>query len=58
MIVAYVQNGLHHEAFNLFHHFYVIGLKPNSMTFASILPEYADLLVPQEGQEVHDYNKE
>ena len=25
------------------------------MTFARILPEYADLLVPQEGQEFHVY---
>jgi len=55
MIATYVQNGLSYEALNLFHHLQVIGLKPNFVTIASILFEQADLVVPQQGKEIHVY---
>eukprot|EP01018_Ginkgo_biloba_P009819 Gb_14458 [translate_table: standard] len=54
MIAGYVQNGLFDDALNLFRQMQLTSLKPNSITFASVLTACANLAALQEGKEVHE----
>ncbi|XP_011624041.2 pentatricopeptide repeat-containing protein At4g21300 [Amborella trichopoda] len=55
MIAGYVQNGYADEALSLFYEMQSVGLKPDSVTFASILPSFSDLAGLIEGKAVHSY---
>eukprot|EP01018_Ginkgo_biloba_P001839 Gb_27521 [translate_table: standard] len=54
MIAGYVQNGFSEEALKLFQQMQLTGMKPNSKTFASILPACANLAGLQQGMEIHE----
>eukprot|EP01018_Ginkgo_biloba_P000442 Gb_36920 [translate_table: standard] len=54
MIAGYSQNGHHEEALNLFQQMQLSGMKPNSKTFASVLPAYANLAALEQGMEIHE----
>eukprot|EP01018_Ginkgo_biloba_P030196 Gb_04417 [translate_table: standard] len=55
MIAGYAQNGLSYEALKLFQCLQLTGVKPNSVTIASILPACANLAALQQGKEIHSY---
>eukprot|EP01018_Ginkgo_biloba_P024207 Gb_01226 [translate_table: standard] len=55
MIGGYAQNGHANEALQLFCQMQLTGLKPNSVTIASVLPACARLAALQQGKEIHDY---
>eukprot|EP01018_Ginkgo_biloba_P013192 Gb_32452 [translate_table: standard] len=54
MIAGYVQNGHGLEALNLFQQMQLAGVKPNSNTFASVLPACANLAALEQGMEIHE----
>ncbi|XP_057843691.2 pentatricopeptide repeat-containing protein At2g13600-like [Cryptomeria japonica] len=53
MIVGYAQNGYVDKALEIFKRMQSVHLKPNSTTFASILPACAKLGALEEGMEIH-----
>ncbi|KAK0580431.1 hypothetical protein LWI29_001939 [Acer saccharum] len=57
MIAAYTQNGLNKKALNLFQDLWSNKfhepLTPDAITFASILPAYAELATLGEGRQIH-----
>eukprot|EP01018_Ginkgo_biloba_P012108 Gb_38817 [translate_table: standard] len=53
MIAAYVQNGRGEAALELFQQMQLAGVKPNSKTFASVLPACANLAALEQGKEIH-----
>eukprot|EP01018_Ginkgo_biloba_P031908 Gb_25357 [translate_table: standard] len=54
MIAGYTQNAHFDEALKLFGQMQLAGVKPNSDTFASILPACANLAALEQGKEVHE----
>eukprot|EP01018_Ginkgo_biloba_P008631 Gb_28772 [translate_table: standard] len=54
MIGGYTQNGNFNDALKLFRQMQLTGLKPNLVTFASVLPACANLAALRKGKEVHD----
>eukprot|EP01018_Ginkgo_biloba_P039368 Gb_08569 [translate_table: standard] len=55
MIAGYIHNGRYDEALKLFHQMELEGMKPNSVTVASVLPACARLGALQHGKEIHYY---
>jgi pentatricopeptide repeat protein len=55
MIAGYAQNGHGQEALKLLCDMELEGLKPNSVTIASVLPACVDLEALQRGKEIHGY---
>eukprot|EP01018_Ginkgo_biloba_P019608 Gb_41537 [translate_table: standard] len=53
MLTGYVQNGYFDESLKLFRQMKLAGVKPDSDTFASVLPVCANLAAMQRGKEVH-----
>eukprot|EP01018_Ginkgo_biloba_P033709 Gb_29557 [translate_table: standard] len=53
MIAGYAQNRRSEEALKLFHQMQLSGLKPNSKTFAIVLPACANLADLDQGMEIH-----
>eukprot|EP01018_Ginkgo_biloba_P009795 Gb_07755 [translate_table: standard] len=54
MIAGYAQNGFCDEAVKLFQQMQLRGMKPNSVTFASVLPACGNSATLQQGKEVHE----
>eukprot|EP01018_Ginkgo_biloba_P031744 Gb_11663 [translate_table: standard] len=54
MIAGYAQNGHFEEALKLFRQMQLENVKPDSETFASILPACASLAALEHGKEVHE----
>eukprot|EP01018_Ginkgo_biloba_P008587 Gb_26466 [translate_table: standard] len=54
MIAGYAQNGYPVEALKLFQQMQLIGVKPNPVTFASVLPACASVTAFNHGREVHE----
>eukprot|EP01018_Ginkgo_biloba_P008632 Gb_28758 [translate_table: standard] len=54
MIAGYAQNGRFNEALKLFRQMPLTGVKPNSVTFASVVPACANLAVLELGKKVHE----
>eukprot|EP01018_Ginkgo_biloba_P024036 Gb_18979 [translate_table: standard] len=54
MIAGYAQNGYFDEALKLFHQMQKTDVKPNSDTFASVLPACANLAALEQGKEIHE----
>eukprot|EP01018_Ginkgo_biloba_P013574 Gb_33693 [translate_table: standard] len=54
MIAGYAQNGHSEEALKLFGQMQLEGMKPNSKTFASVLPACANLAALEQGKDIHD----
>eukprot|EP01018_Ginkgo_biloba_P009804 Gb_15644 [translate_table: standard] len=54
MIAGYVQNGHFIEALELFRQMQLGGVKPNSVSFVSLLPACANLAALEHGKEVHE----
>eukprot|EP01018_Ginkgo_biloba_P009788 Gb_07729 [translate_table: standard] len=54
MIAGYAQNGHFAEALTFFRQMKLTGVKPNTVTFASVLSVCANLAALQEGKKVHD----
>eukprot|EP01018_Ginkgo_biloba_P009823 Gb_15506 [translate_table: standard] len=54
MIAGYAQNGHVDEAIKFFKQMKSTGVKPNSISFASVLPAYANLAALEYGKEVHE----
>eukprot|EP01018_Ginkgo_biloba_P001238 Gb_28665 [translate_table: standard] len=54
MIAGFAQNGFCEEALKLFLQMQLAGVKPNSKTFASVLPACADLAALEQGIEIHE----
>eukprot|EP01018_Ginkgo_biloba_P040732 Gb_28666 [translate_table: standard] len=54
MIAGYAQNGHGKEALNLFWQMQLAGVRPNSKTFASVLPACANLAALEQGMEIHE----
>ncbi|KAI3455866.1 hypothetical protein Pfo_012529 [Paulownia fortunei] len=55
MIGGYVQNGFMNEALNLFQRMISSDVKPDSITFASLLPLVPELGCLNQGKEIHCY---
>eukprot|EP01018_Ginkgo_biloba_P030846 Gb_06900 [translate_table: standard] len=55
IIAGYAQNGYANEAFKLFRHMQLAGVKSNRITIVSVLPACADLGALQQGKELHNY---
>eukprot|EP01018_Ginkgo_biloba_P030281 Gb_21430 [translate_table: standard] len=55
MIAGYVQNGCANEALKLFSQMKNAGVKPNTVTIATVLPSCAHLAALQQGEEIHSY---
>lgn len=55
MIGGYVQNGIMNEALNLFRRLMYSDVKPDSVTFASLLPLVPELSLLTLGKEIHCY---
>eukprot|EP01018_Ginkgo_biloba_P029665 Gb_20774 [translate_table: standard] len=55
MIAGYAHNGRASEALTLFHQMQLEDMKPNSVTFACVLPACAQLGAMQQGKLIHDY---
>ncbi|KAH9287726.1 hypothetical protein KI387_031843, partial [Taxus chinensis] len=55
LIAGYVQNGFPNEALKLFSQMNKAGMKPNSVTIATVLPSCACLTALQQGKEIHNY---
>ncbi|XP_057837804.1 pentatricopeptide repeat-containing protein At3g09040, mitochondrial-like [Cryptomeria japonica] len=53
MIAGYSQNGLAEKASETFEQMQSAGVKPNSTTFASILPAYAKMGALEQGMNIH-----
>ncbi|XP_057816402.2 pentatricopeptide repeat-containing protein At2g13600 [Cryptomeria japonica] len=53
LIAGYAQNGLVEKALETFKQMQLAGLKPNSTTFASIIPAFARMGVLEQGMEFH-----
>eukprot|EP01018_Ginkgo_biloba_P006326 Gb_17177 [translate_table: standard] len=53
MIGGYVQSGQSAEAIKLFQQMQLAGMKPDSKTFVSVLPAYANLAALEQGIEIH-----
>jgi pentatricopeptide repeat protein len=51
---GFAQNGHSEEALNVFQQMQLAGVEPNSKTFASILPAYANLGALEQGTEIHE----
>eukprot|EP01018_Ginkgo_biloba_P002598 Gb_38504 [translate_table: standard] len=54
MIAGYTQNGRWEESLNLFRLMQLAGVKPDSNTFASVLPACANLATLERGMEIHE----
>eukprot|EP01018_Ginkgo_biloba_P002617 Gb_35466 [translate_table: standard] len=54
MIAGYAQNGQSVEALKLFRQMKLAGAKPDSKTFASVLPACANLAALEQGVEIHE----
>eukprot|EP01018_Ginkgo_biloba_P011199 Gb_27469 [translate_table: standard] len=54
MIAGYAQNGHSEEALKLFRQMKLAGVKPNSKTFASVLPACANLAALEQGMDIHE----
>eukprot|EP01018_Ginkgo_biloba_P009791 Gb_07727 [translate_table: standard] len=54
MIAGYARNGLVDEAVKLLRQMQLTRVKPNSVTFASVLPACANFAALQQGKEAHD----
>eukprot|EP01018_Ginkgo_biloba_P034182 Gb_33062 [translate_table: standard] len=54
MIVGYTQNKQTNEALKLFHQMQQANVKPNRVTFLSVLPAYADLAALEQGKDIHN----
>ncbi|KAK4488050.1 hypothetical protein RD792_003792 [Penstemon davidsonii] len=55
MIGGYVQNGFMNEALDLFQKMISSDVKPDSITFASLLPSISELGCFSQGREIHSY---
>ncbi|CAI9773326.1 unnamed protein product [Fraxinus pennsylvanica] len=55
MIGGYVQNGYMDEALDLFRNMISLGVKPDSVTFASLLPSVSHSENFTQGEEIHGY---
>eukprot|EP01018_Ginkgo_biloba_P008707 Gb_07635 [translate_table: standard] len=55
IIAGYSQNGHFVETLELFWQMILAGVKPNSVTFASVLPACAGLTNIKQGKEIHNY---
>jgi len=55
MIAGHAQNGYGNEALKLFCEMQRAGVKPNSVTMASLLPACAHITALQQGKELHSY---
>ncbi|KAB1208961.1 hypothetical protein CJ030_MR6G000530 [Morella rubra] len=55
MISGFVQNGFMDEASHLFHQMISLGVKPDSITFASFLPSVTESACLKQGTEIHGY---
>ncbi|KAM7273774.1 hypothetical protein ACFE04_028438 [Oxalis oulophora] len=55
LIAGNEQNGRFFEALNLFRQMMIDGVKPNSVTFASVISACANLSLVRHGKEVHGY---
>eukprot|EP01018_Ginkgo_biloba_P002101 Gb_06088 [translate_table: standard] len=53
LIAGYAQNGLGEDALKLFRRMQLAGVKPNLMTFTSLLPACANLAALEKGMEIH-----
>lgn len=49
MIAGYVKNGFVKKALETFKHMQLEGVKPNSTTFESFLPAYANMVALEQG---------
>ncbi|XP_057873039.2 pentatricopeptide repeat-containing protein At3g12770 [Cryptomeria japonica] len=58
MIAGYVQNGFAEKALETFKQMQLIGIKPNSTTFASILPACAKMGILEQGMDIHQRMKD
>eukprot|EP01018_Ginkgo_biloba_P001634 Gb_19896 [translate_table: standard] len=54
MIAGYAQNGHGEESLKLFLQMKLAGVKPDSKTFASVLPACATLAALEQGMEIHE----
>ncbi|XP_057864657.2 pentatricopeptide repeat-containing protein At4g02750 [Cryptomeria japonica] len=54
MIAGYAQNGRWEYALNLFEQMQLESVKPNVMTFSSVLPACASLTALERGKEIHE----
>eukprot|EP01018_Ginkgo_biloba_P016323 Gb_33311 [translate_table: standard] len=54
LIAGYTQNGYFAHALKYFKQMQLAGVKPNSVTFASILPACANLVALEHGKEIHE----
>ncbi|XP_023901197.2 LOW QUALITY PROTEIN: pentatricopeptide repeat-containing protein At4g21300 [Quercus suber] len=55
MISGFVQNGRMGEASHLFREMISVGVKPDSVTFASFLPSVTESACLKQGKEIHGY---
>eukprot|EP01018_Ginkgo_biloba_P030326 Gb_08619 [translate_table: standard] len=55
LLSGYAQNGQANEALKLFRQMWLAGVKPNSVTTASVLPACGNLVTLQQGKEIHGY---
>eukprot|EP01018_Ginkgo_biloba_P030322 Gb_23083 [translate_table: standard] len=55
MIAGNVQNGNAYDALKQFHQMHQVGVKPNPVTIASVLPAYAQLTALRQAKEIHSY---
>eukprot|EP01018_Ginkgo_biloba_P035432 Gb_20153 [translate_table: standard] len=55
IIAGYAQQGHHEEALKLFYQLPEAGMKPNEVTFASVLSALAGLTALEHGKQVHDH---
>ncbi|XP_057873047.2 pentatricopeptide repeat-containing protein At1g11290, chloroplastic-like [Cryptomeria japonica] len=58
MIAGYAQNGLAEKALKTFKQMQLAGVKPNSTTFASILPACAKMGALEQGMDIHQTIKD
>eukprot|EP01018_Ginkgo_biloba_P020443 Gb_15797 [translate_table: standard] len=54
MIAGYAQNGYSYEALNLFQQMKSTGVRPDTVTFASVLPACANLAALEHGKYIHE----
>eukprot|EP01018_Ginkgo_biloba_P040409 Gb_21270 [translate_table: standard] len=54
LIAGYAQNGRDKEALKLFRHMQLAGVKPNSKTFAGLLPACANLAALEQGMKIYE----
>ncbi|KAK9109344.1 hypothetical protein Sjap_017404 [Stephania japonica] len=55
MLAAYVQNGCHWKALNMFRDLFYQSLRPDAFTISIILPSYAEVASLREGRQVQSY---